>query len=283
MGNRKNIKIAIILHIFYYEYVDELLQAVSNFEDIDREIFITIPESLIHYKNVLKRKFQCKNLFVVNNVGYDIYPFIKVVDTLNLDEYDYICKLHTKRDMPENVYLKGLHIPGNSWRRALLTFVSTKTNVRKTIDQFKNKDVGLVAYHQVLCDDKHDSEKKLYPTIKNTMRKLCLPDVQEKKFVAGTMFAVRASLLKYLQSQFKEDDFGEPDIEHNKQDFAHVMERCLGFAVLAQGYKIVSFDKKDADLEYLKSKMKSVLFCKKYTTHHIIIRIFGIPIFYKKR
>lgn len=60
------------------------------------------------------------------------------------------------------------------------------------------------------------------------------------KFVAGTMFMVRADLLEQIKKlNLTQDDFESPDLSHEGCQMAHIFERLCGYTVTSQDYKIV--------------------------------------------
>ena len=59
----------------------------------------------------------------------------------------------------------------------------------------------------------------------------------EKKFIAGTMFIVRAALLAPLQGHFGFERF-EDSSDRPLATLAHVLERVLGYLVWSQGVRI---------------------------------------------
>ncbi len=273
-------KCVTIIHIFYYDLLDELSAAVKNIQNLENDIYITIPESLKSRTEEIKGKFPGATLLTVSNVGYDIWPFLYVLGKVDLDEYDFIVKLHTKGNAHGK--LKNVSIDRAEWRRRLLNFISSKDNFFKTLELFKNNDVGAVSDHLVIYEYQHDLEKRFYEVIRKLMLEFGFEYTQENQFVAGTMFMARASLFKYLQGAFSEADFSMPDKEHSG-GLPHVLERIFGYSVCAQGYKIVSFDGKSPDQEYKKNKLKNFFFQKKYTTHHTVLKILCVPVYFKKR
>lgn len=273
-------KCVTIIHIFYYELLDELSEAVKNIQNIENDTYITISENLKSRSEEIKGKFPNATLLIVSNVGYDVWPFLYVLGKINLDEYDFIVKLHTKGNALGK--LKNVYIDRHEWRRRLLNFVSSKENFGKTLELFKNNHVGAVSDQLVIYEYQHDLEKRFYGKIKELMLEFGFEYKPEQQFIAGTMFMARASLFKYLQGIFSEGDFSLPDKEHTG-GLPHVLERIFGYSVCAQGYKIVSYDGKSPDQEYKKNKLKNFFFQKKYTTHHTVLKILCVPVYFKKR
>ena len=273
-------KCVTIIHIFYYELLDELSEAVKNIQNIENDTYITISENLKSRSEEIKGKFPNATLLIVSNVGYDVWPFLYVLGKINLDEYDFIVKLHTKGNAHGK--LKNVCIDRHEWRRRLLNFVSSKENFGKTLELFKNNHVGAVSDQLVIYDYHHDLEKRFYEKIRGLMLEFGFEYKSEYQFIAGTMFMARASLFKYLLGAFSEGDFFFPDKEHSG-GLPHVLERIFGYSVCAQGYKIVSFDGKSPEQEYKKNKLKNFFFQKKYTTHHTVLKILCVPVYFKKR
>lgn len=46
--------------------------------------------------------FKNADFYVVPNLGFDLGPFVYALDKVNLSDYSYVIKLHTKRDIPLN-------------------------------------------------------------------------------------------------------------------------------------------------------------------------------------
>ena len=100
-------------------------------------------------------------------------------------------------------------------------------------------------------------------------------------FVAGTMFFVRAKLLRPFL-KYKIEDFAISDKSIHDNTLAHVLERLFGLAVTAQGYKIQGVKYKSYAWLFFIAKLKRFLFQKKITRQgKLIIKICKIPVFIK--
>lgn len=275
-------KCAVIIHIFYYDIADELAEAVKNICDVEKDIFLTVSESIRDKTDEIAKKFPGAKINVVKNVGYDIWPFLFILNQLELDQYDLIVKLHTKRNMPEATVMKRVRIPHDSWRKNLLSFTKTKDIFRKSLAHLEKVDVGMVSGVNCLLSESYDGSSELYLSIKRMMHSFSLHYDSKFQFVAGTMFVGKAFLFKYLKNKFQEKDFREADHEHKRQELPHVLERVLGYGIGAQRYKVISYVGRDVDCEANVAKLKEILLRKQYTRRHIITRVFGIPIFIRK-
>ena len=94
-------RIAICVHAFYPELMPDIILCVRNFLAVcgndNVHVFLTIPE-----EHPLVPDLDCCShlaVMAVPNRGYDIAPFFHTLNNLDLNDYDYIVKLHTKRDV----------------------------------------------------------------------------------------------------------------------------------------------------------------------------------------
>lgn len=227
-------KIAIICHIFYPELWDELAKCIRRIHD-PYDLYITY--SAEEKIKQAKKDFPSAKFIKVANKGYDIWPFIKVVNDLDLSKYSYVIKLHTKRNMERCSIHKIFE--GSGWRKRLLSFLSTDKAWGESKNILKSKpDVGMIADPFCIFTDKD------LPFLRQTFNlamdmgyRLGMKDVGSGAFVAGTMFIVRSECLEIFRQVFKEDDF--PDfVNHEEGDLAHVIERLLGFCVSAKSMVI---------------------------------------------
>ncbi len=153
-------KIGIILHIGNYdmiEYYEKILLNLAQF--IRFEMFITISKKenglpeLMNNLNLLNIKLKksgsdINQIFNVDNKGYDIYPFLKVIEYFieNNLNYDICLKLHTKTN--------------NEWRNKLVLPLIDKYLVKLILKNVKqNNKIGIIGspfYHYRL--DRPNSE-----------------------------------------------------------------------------------------------------------------------------
>ena len=81
-------KLLVHLHLYYPEIYKELENCILNLSpEYDFDLFVTIPETNLNLKPQILSTFPNAKVQVVENIGYDIYPFIKVIQGVNLDDY----------------------------------------------------------------------------------------------------------------------------------------------------------------------------------------------------
>ena len=236
-------KILVHVHIFYENLYPELKACLLNLKDYNCDYIFTFVKENKTLESDIKSTFSNAKIEIVKNLGFDLGPFVHVLNEVNLSDYSYVIKLHTKRDIPQNIC----------------------TFNKKTDDHF--------AYKQALA---YFKDKKL--------------PVCNYKFVAGTMFMVRAELLDQIKKlNLTQDDFESPDLTHEGCQMAHIFERLCGFVVISKGYKIVdctygiTYSRFLCLLLNLKKFIMSSLITVRVTKKNkLLIKVLRIPVFAMK-
>ena len=77
-------------HIYYPELWSELKSCIMNINPHPFQLYVTMVEK---HQNIIKdieKTFKDVHIDVVKNQGYDLGPFIYIINKLNLDDYSYI-------------------------------------------------------------------------------------------------------------------------------------------------------------------------------------------------
>ena len=216
-------KLAVILHAYYPELRAELDACLANLDE-PYDLYVTDAGT--------------------DNRGFDIWPFLRTLDTLDLTRYTHVLKLHTKRDVVRPVGFNGAQVSGATWRDWLLSFVRTPAAWAETKARIARPGVGMVAAAECILDRRATpgrEERETYDVaVREAARRFARPEREFRRadYVGGTMFLARAEALKPLQGRFTEADFDVSNAEHLSNSFAHVAERLIGFAVTAAGFRI---------------------------------------------
>lgn len=238
-------KFLVIVHIYYIDQVEELSNLIKalNFKDDEYDLFVSISEDKLADLDINKYFLGAK-VILSKNVGYDIWPFLNVIQHVELNNYKYLIKLHTKRNLGYKiVYIaKKYFFWGWQWRRALLSFIR-RNHFVKTIEAFEKKpDLGMVNSY-MLIDECYASEdlfhyKFCFDEVNRILKKLDFKFQNPIRYIAGTMFICRANLLSPLKKlSYSDADFCNVD-RNNENDLPHILERLFGAVVTAQGYTI---------------------------------------------
>ena len=238
------LKVAVIAHVFYPELWPELAQCVRTVGVAVRDLFVTyVDEAAVAGA---RKEFPEAQFVACENRGYDVWPFLKVLQDLPLDDYDLVVKLHTKRDVTgELLVLNHAWVGGGAWRERLLAFCATAGAWRRALRRFEDRGVGMVADRRLVFrrGDLPQALDGPFDRAREEFRRLTGSAVPESaEYVAGTMFAARPAALKPLLARRFEAAMFEPPAGHRCETYAHLLERMLGFSVAAAGLRIAAFN-----------------------------------------
>ena len=243
MDNRlQSSTVAVIVHVFYLQIWKEIAACIRNVIDLSSkaDVFITISESCDKRLELfVRRDFPSANIKRLPNRGFDVGPFFEVLHRINLEDYDYIIKLHTKRNCFGIVnfwpFWRG------QWRTALLGFCKTRKRVHRTLEILgKRQDVGMVGAGLLALKPLNELVGRCSVSGQITAD---VDETEERCFIAGTMFIVRARLLHNLKQKYIFEDFGYMQSGCHDVSNAHSVEREFGYEIYNQGYQIELYPK----------------------------------------
>jgi hypothetical protein len=221
----KSKKILVHLHLYYMDQADMFagkIRSALNGHDFSYDLFITINE---HNDDIEQKFLSFKpdaKFIIVKNIGADIFPFITVLNLINLKDYDYLIKLHTKK-IHDRVYCPNCfaYIEHKFWSDYLTEFL-TFQNIKTILLRFEQDEkLGMVANHRII--------------LKNKMNKL--------KYPAGTMFIAKAHIFDAVkQLNLDESKFSiykNPDAPYSSYDsFLYEIEQFTGNCANANGLEL---------------------------------------------
>ncbi len=269
-------KILIHVHIYYPEMWPELKGCINNISaTADCDVYITMGQkgdSII--KNADLAACQVK-IITVENRGFDIGAFIHVLNQVDLNAYDYVVKLHTKRNITTTPwYINGFDVGGSKWREYLLRFCSSPENWHKSLNVLSSPDTGMVADFRLIL--KNEKQYMVMPEVEKYIPEL---SSSAKYYVAGTMFAVKAEIFKPLQNKVALEDFPLSNRQLSSS-FTYEFERLLGNLGAMPPYKVKSFDGcKIRICHSLLFHLKKFIYYRKQTPEKIIIKFCAIPVY----
>lgn len=286
----KNKKLLVHLHLYYLEQVDFMLKKLHNISGCEWDLYVTLCTQDNNVINKIKTFKPDAQIILVENKGYDVLPFLKVLRTCNLENYDYILKLHTKHKATSLVQFKNIVYKNYLWRDKLINaLLKSKKCFKDNLKILANKkEVGIIAdknfvfeltkYYGEIPEDTYLLEElKQRLNIKNDY----------KFFVAGTMFIARAEIFeKLILSDISEEDFDSKSVSQTSGSMAHLLERIFGILANEKGYII--YQKNDVFFtlyNYIKNNLVKDIFSIKNheDKKHKIITILGIKIFIKRK
>lgn len=272
-------KIAVHLHLFYQEQVEDMLDRLKNLSNVPYDLYVTFVSENLEIEQKIRAFKADANVWIVPNVGYDVGPFIDFLHHIDIDSYDYIIKIHTKRTTGEyEVLFNHRRFDMKMWRELMLDSVISRRAVVENMQIFeKFENVGMIGHKYVTT-----KEYQHYRTVEcdavEQMKKIGLAVPNDKTFVAGTMFWVRAKLLKPFLCYNTMDFVQSQPLVHDCT-LAHVLERIFGWSVSTQGYKILGVQYKIYFWCLLKTQIYHFLFSKKVTKKgYLLVKVCKIPV-----
>ena len=245
MDNRlQSSTVAVIVHVFYLQIWKELAACIRNVIDLSSkaDVFITISESCDKRLELfVRRDFPFADIKRLPNRGFDVGPFFEVLNRINLDEYDYVIKLHTKRNCFGIVNFWPFF--AGQWRRNLLGFCKTRKRLIRTLEILAdNQDVGMVGAGSLALKSENELVGK-YSMRGGDYMAAVSSESDNRCFIAGTMFIVRARLLQSLKQRYVFEDFDYIQPGCHDVSNAHSVEREFGYEIYNQGYQIELYPK----------------------------------------
>jgi lipopolysaccharide biosynthesis protein len=226
--------LAIIIHAFYGDILQEMLENIGNQGIEGYKLFVTCPnEKVDEIQLVLKNCSINYDLIPTENRGRDVLPFIRISQMAIDQGFNLILKLHTKKS--------DHRMTGSLWRKEIFKCLLPHKEREKIIGIFNiNHNIGL------LGPAGHIVPMSLYYGINaKAIGYLCrqigvdTQELQSMNFVAGSMFFVRSDALLPLLKLNMPDTAFEPEAGQRDGTMAHAYERAFAVSNFAAGFKLV--------------------------------------------
>lgn len=226
----KKARILIIVHFYYEKSADEIIEYLKNLRRYNFDLVVTCMDGTVNEASLAKfKKFkQDVRIAKYENRGYDIAPFIDVINKTDLDDYDIVIKMQSK-NTDKAMFIYDQFFRGRDWFNNLWDGVLGCFRVHNTINKLCNNKnrVGLVAAKNLIISDPRHKELLVKETLDRYKK---IEYVKDYKFVAGSCFAIRAKCLeKIKKADIKNSDFEKAQV--GVFLLAHVIERAICFSV----------------------------------------------------
>lgn len=274
---------AVHLHLYYISQLSEIISDLHNLDRAggDYDLFVTMSVENPAVESEILKEFPTAKIWLTENRGYDIGPFIDFLHKIDFDKYDYVLKIHTKNQSKDDyTILNGNRMNDALWGAALReALLGSPERIGANLEILaENNKVGMVGSKYCLTSER-ESYQSLLAQIEAEMRNLGLKMPSKVAFVAGSMFMVRAELLKPFL-KVKVGDFEPTDGKIKEGTKAHVYERLFGIAVLAQGMTIQAVTNHNYAWQFIVARIKRFFFQRKLTrSGKTIIKICKLPIY----
>lgn len=228
-------RLLVHFHVYYHDQVDYFIEKMSNINGCEWNLYVTMNGLVLETVDKLTALKPDTHFIEMENIGYDVWPFIKVIKSVNLDDYDLVLKLHTK----STSFLKahGLRLDGFRWRDELVdSLLRNRRQFSRVLDIFNSESgVGIVCSSMLWMDTSEWTAEDSRLLDKELGR--IGMTVTDRHFCVGTIFIARAQIFRAFRSDLiNEAVFPSVMESHSKGTMAHVYERILSLAANACGY-----------------------------------------------
>lgn len=228
-----NRRYAVIAHVFYPDVWSEIV-AVWSVLPPGTYLIVTVPSGRADEVRAAAHGLPLVEVHEYENRGRDIAPFIALLNDGQLDRFDVVLKIHTK---------KSPHLIKGDLRRKLLfaALAGNTGNVRRIISHFDNPRVGLVGFGLMFR-----TKNRFWMCNRDNVKRLCSrmqPNGESiLGFFEGSMFWFRPAALAPIRSAALQPH--EFDLESGQTDgtLHHGLERVIAISARAAGFDTISIN-----------------------------------------
>lgn len=235
---RYSARIAVFVHIYYFEQWPFLRGYLSNLKDHSFDLYVNFADSIWTPEMTLrvKQDFPAARILISPNHGRDLAGVVNLSRHADLEQYDAVFLLHTKRSPHVSASISA------TWREHLLTAIlGSPEKVNFNLGVFhENPYIGIIgtAYwcHQIVGAENQANYDFLMDRFQiSEAHRSCL-------YVSGTMMMIRPQILQKLAEGLDgvELESGSPQTVslHIDGQMAHAVERLIGNLCREMGYRI---------------------------------------------
>lgn len=232
--------VAVVLHLHYPELWGEFSTFLKH-SKIECLLIVTLTVANAELIARIKEEFPGTLVQVVRNLGRDVRPFMRILQSGLLDDVDLICKVHGKRSIFSGA--TGARF-GHLWRRrAFMDLLGSPSQVQEVFTNFQTRPhlgmMGPATLRLRRGDGVDPGFRQSLPIRKSLATEASFSQQYiEEDFFAGTMFWIRRKALDPLRKLSLQDDIYTQEIEQTGDQFEHALERFFADTVRAQGYHL---------------------------------------------
>jgi len=230
---------AIVIHAFYEDVFDEIIEHLKGVKGVPFKLFVTTPyEQVGSIESTLQSSGLAYHLHPVKNHGRDVLPFLKVTKRIINEGYAYILKIHTKKSKHRE--------DGDIWRHDLYSKLLNEKSIHMALSSFNdNPNLGVIgpSGHLVSMDFYWGSNAQAVEGLAHRLGQTS-KQIKSLHFVAGTMFFARMDALLPLLNLAISDANFEPETGQVDGTLAHAIERAISISLAAKSYELTDTDMK---------------------------------------
>ncbi len=233
-GDESKANLAVYIHMFYPDMWPTLFADLQRFPE-PWDLFISIPYFARSrmLEQIAKDKPGVRVIRCLNR-GRDVLPFLQLLKSGALDNYEVVCKLHTKRSL----HMKD----GGVWLAQILdSLLGSSAGISDVVEHFRNTpSLGILGPSSLVIYPDHQLHiSRNQRSLDQLIAKLSLPpSAKSRPFFAGTMFWFRpAAFARLARSELGIDDF-PLEMAQTDGTTAHAYERMFWPLAQDAGYSV---------------------------------------------
>ncbi len=230
-------RLLVIFHIYYHDHIDYYIQKLKNINGVEWDLVVTSDVMKDETIAKLEELKPGTRFMTVDNIGYDVWPFIQAIKAHDIMKYDYVMKLHTKNIDCRKYKLNGINLKNDRWRNILVdSMLRNPDRFRRCMEIISDEETGCLCSYElyVSLTSKRKEDMSL---LKNEAERIGIT-TEGRRFCAGTMFIIRPECLKKIINAEINPSVWENKGSHAAGTIAHVYERLLTLSVKDAGYDI---------------------------------------------
>lgn len=233
-------RLLVHFHVYYHDQVPYYLHKLAAIGGCDWDLFVTWNAPSAQTEAEIRRFRPDAHFLQVENVGYDIWPFVSLLRQVDLSAYDLVMKLHTKSARGKHVRLNGVRIGGYRWRDLLVdALLDSPARFASLLNIFAQDSQAGLACNSVCVRKLSGNLPEDTQPLQAEMARLGLRP-EADTFCAGTMFLARmAPFARLRDSDLRPESFDASSASSRIGSMAHIYERICTFVVTDAGYRIV--------------------------------------------
>ena len=233
---RNGTKIAVQVHIFYENLINEIINKTNNIP-VNFDLYLSTDSLIkaIHIEEIIQKHSLANNyeIKIYENKGRDVLPFLLQIRK-HIKKYKYICHLHTKKTSFVSF--------GDEWRQYLFNnLLGNKEIISEILTDLENNEkLGFIfpeSFHKVIIEYETEVTEKDKFFISYLLKKInkSLRIGEQIEFPVGNMFWAKGESIHQI---FNIDITNEIPTENNQVDgtILHGIERIWLYLVKLNGY-----------------------------------------------
>ncbi len=231
-----NAHVAVVVHLFYLELLDEILDDLDNIVE-PFDLYVTTPfeADIPQILAASDRRSRGVKVMLCRNKGRDVGPFLALYRTGCLDRYQAVLKLHSKKSRYSS--------KGDFWRRELYApLCGNSMTVLQSLRLIREHGCGVVGpARYFLTDEKFwGANRKRLGSILAACGVHSKSEQPELAFFAGTMFWFAPNAFSAIHRAHGETVAFEPENGEQDGTLAHAWERAFCLLAREAGFGVSS-------------------------------------------